>query len=114
VRALTEADIDCDRALEEALRLGVLQTASELIACAAQIEQTAAKLYAAWKRARRLADRLYLDTGASAPHLRDMLASLETLTGEIVRLQLSSTESTRAIALHVREADLEGARYPKV
>ncbi len=111
VRALAEADIDCDRALDEALRLGVLQTAADLMACAAQIEQTAAKLYAVWKRARRLADRLYLDTGASTPHLRDMLASLETLTGEIVRLQLSSTESTRAIALHVREADLESARY---
>jgi hypothetical protein len=41
-----------------------------------------------WKRIGTLADRLYVDTGASTPHLRSLLNCLERLSGEIVEVPL--------------------------
>jgi hypothetical protein len=35
-----------------------------------------------------LADRLYVDTGASTPHLRSLLNCLERLSGEIIEIPL--------------------------
>ena len=35
-----------------------------------------------------LADRLYVDTGASSPNLRSLLTALEMLTSEVIEVQL--------------------------
>jgi len=35
-----------------------------------------------------LSDRLYVDTGASNPHLRSMLTCLESLTSEVIEVEL--------------------------
>ncbi len=89
VQALNVADVDIETALEEAQRVGCLSIAADLVNQASQIEQTIAKLYMTWKRIGNLADRLYVDTGASTPHLRSLLNCLEPLGGEIMELQLS-------------------------
>ncbi|CEJ42861.1 hypothetical protein [Umezakia ovalisporum] len=102
VQALTQADIDIETALEEAQRIGCLSIAADLVNQASQIEQTIAKLYMTWKRIGNLADRLYVDTGASTPHLRELLSSIEPLGGEVMELRLSgSTE--HAIRLQIQE-----------
>jgi hypothetical protein len=75
-------------ALEEALRLDCLNTAADLVKQATQLEQTVAKLYTTWKRLGSLADRLYVDTGASSPNLRSLLTALEMLTSEVIEVQL--------------------------
>jgi hypothetical protein len=59
-----------------------------LVKQATQLEQTVAKLYTTWKRLGSLADRLYVDTGASNPHLRSMLTCLELLTSEVIEVEL--------------------------
>ncbi|WP_084386929.1 hypothetical protein, partial [Anabaena sp. CA = ATCC 33047] len=89
VQALTQNDIDIETALEEAQRIGCLSVAADLVNQASQIEQTIAKLYMTWKRISNLADRLYVDTGASTPNLRSLLSSIEPLGSEVMEVQLS-------------------------
>jgi len=104
VQALNNAPVDMEMALEEALRLGCLNTVSDMVKQATQLEQTIVKLNSTWKRLGNLADRVYVETGASTPHLRSLLNSLGILTGEVmevpteeggdrtVRLQILSEE----------------------
>jgi hypothetical protein len=102
VQALTQENVDIETALEEAQRVGCLSIAADLVNQASQIEQTIAKLYMTWKRIGNLADRLYVDTGASTPNLRSLLTCLEPLGGEIMELQLSgATEHT--VRLQIQE-----------
>jgi hypothetical protein len=95
VQTLQNATVDMERALEEALRLDCLNTAADLVKQATNIEQTVGKLYTTWKRIGTLADRLYVETGASNPHLRSLLVCLETLTGETVEVPLDETGEKR-------------------
>ncbi|GBF84766.1 hypothetical protein [Aphanothece sacrum] len=88
VQTLKKTPLDLEMALEEALRLDCLSTAADLVKQATQLEQTVGKLYTTWKRLGSLADRLYVDTGASSPHLRSMLSSLESLSGEVIEVRL--------------------------
>ncbi|TVQ45416.1 MAG: hypothetical protein EA365_08245 [Gloeocapsa sp. DLM2.Bin57] len=100
VQTLNSASCDLELALEEALRLDVLSNTSELVKQASQLEQNVAKLYTTWKRLRSVADRLYVETGASNPHLRSMLTSLETLTGELIQINLDEN-GDRSIRLQI-------------
>lgn len=81
VQALNHEEINIENALEEALRLGCLNSTAELVNQAAQLESAIAKLYTTWKRVNSLSERLYVDTGASTPSLRSLLKSLERLSG---------------------------------
>jgi hypothetical protein len=87
VQALSELDLE--QALGEALRLGCLNLTADLVNQAAQLEQTIAKLYTHWKRVGSLADKVYVDSGASSPHLRSLLQGLQSLSGEILEVQLA-------------------------
>ncbi len=102
VQALTEEDVDIETALEEAQRVGCLSIAADLVNQASQIEQTIGKLYMTWKKISNLADRLYVDTGASTPNLRSLLTCIEPLGGEIMELQLSGT-TEHSIRLQIQE-----------
>lgn len=106
VQTLRRGNLDIEMALEEALRLECLNTAADLVKQATQLEQFVAKLYTTWKRLGSLADRLYVDTGASNPHLRSMLTCLETLTGEVIEVELDEG-GKRMVRLRVI-ADDEG------
>ncbi|MEA5533135.1 hypothetical protein [Crocosphaera sp. XPORK-15E] len=88
VQTLRKTPLDLEMALEEALRLDCLNTAADLVKQATQLEQMVGKLYTTWKRLGSLSDRLYVDTGASNPHLRMMLTSLESLSSEVIEVQL--------------------------
>ncbi|MGP0127981.1 MAG: hypothetical protein ACTMUB_01555 [cyanobacterium endosymbiont of Rhopalodia musculus] len=88
VQTLKNRSIDLEMALEEALRLNCLSTTADLVKQATQLEQTVVKLYTTWKRIGSLADRLYVDTGASNPNLRSMLTCLESLNSEVIEVQL--------------------------
>lgn len=103
VQTLNQNDsLDLELALEEALRLDILSNTAELVKQANQLEQTIAKMYTTWKRLRSLADRIYVDTGASNPHLRSMLTCLETLSGELIELNLDEV-GDRRVRLQVLE-----------
>jgi hypothetical protein len=89
VQALNNPSLDLELALEEALRLGCLSSAADLVNHAAQLEQTVTKLYLTWKRLNALSERLYLDSGASTPHLRSLLSCLAPLSGDIIETALT-------------------------
>jgi hypothetical protein len=103
VRALEAGSFDLESALEEALRLGCLNLTADLMTQAAQLEQTLAKLYTTWKRLGGLAEKLYLNTGASTPHLRSLLACLEQLAAQQFEVPLGNEDTTRLIRLHIEE-----------
>lgn len=88
VQTLKKTPLDLEMALDEAVRLECLNTAADLVKQASNLEQMVGKLYTTWKRIGSLSDRLYVDTGASNPHLRSMLTSLESLSGEVIEVQL--------------------------
>jgi hypothetical protein len=91
VQALQQSSLDMEMALEEALRLDCLNTAADLVKQASVLEQTVGKLYTTWKRLGSLSDRLYVDTGASTPHLRSLLACLDRLASEVIEVPLDDT-----------------------
>lgn len=91
VQAIRNCTVDMELALDEALRLGCLNTTAELVKQAAQLEQTVARLYTTWKRLGNLSDRLYVDTGASNPHLRSLLGCLDVLTNDTIEVPLDET-----------------------
>lgn len=91
VQALQNSSLDMEMALDEALRLDCLNTAADLVRQASVLEQTVGKLYTTWKRLSGLSDRLYVDTGASTPHLRSLLNCLDRLSGEIIEVPIDDT-----------------------
>lgn len=105
VQALNNDSLDLEKALEEALRIGCINVAADLVNQASVLETTITKLYTTWKRIGSLADRLYVDTGASTPHLRSFLDCLEPLGSEIVEVQLgnATTSDARTIRLQIQE-----------
>lgn len=104
VQAIANADLDMEMALEEALRLDCLNTASDLVKQATNLEQVVAKLYTTWKRVESLADRLYVETGASNPHLRGLLTALEKLSSDTIEVPLDES-SDRVVRLKIIDED---------
>lgn len=100
VQTLRNGSVDIEMALEEALRIDCLNTAADLVKQATQLEQTVGKLYTTWKRLGSLADRLYVDTGASNPCLRSLLTCLEVLTSEVIEVNLDEA-GDRMVRLRV-------------
>jgi hypothetical protein len=107
VQALAKEDVDIETALEEAHRVGCLSVAADLVNQASQMEQIIGKLYMTWKRIGSLADRLYVDTGASTPNLRSLLSCIEPLGTEIMELQLSGT-SDHTVRLQIHSTNGHG------
>ncbi|MDJ0724558.1 MAG: hypothetical protein QNJ38_05545 [Prochloraceae cyanobacterium] len=104
VQTLKKSPIDLEMALEEALRLDCLNVAADLVKQATQLEQIVSKFFLTWKRLGGTWDRLYVDTGASNPHLRSMLNSLESLTNDTLEVQLDDG-GDRTIRLKVISED---------
>lgn len=104
VQALTEENVDIETALEEAQRIGCLSIAADLVNQASQMEQGIAKLYMTWKKISNLADRLYVDTGASTPNLRSLLGCVEPLGGEVMEIKLSGA-TDHTIRLQIQETN---------
>ncbi|TAF51648.1 MAG: hypothetical protein EAZ61_10145 [Oscillatoriales cyanobacterium] len=90
-QTLREGGVDIEAALEEALRLGCLDITTELVRQTTQLEQAVTKLYTTWKRLGNSADRLYVDTGASSPNLRSLVACVERITGKLIEVSLDDT-----------------------
>lgn len=88
VETLRGSSVDLELALEEALRLDCLNITADLVKQAINLEQTVGKLYTNWKKLGSFADRLYVETGASNPHLRSLLSCLEKLTSEAIEVRL--------------------------
>ena len=88
VQTIRDGQVDMELALDEAMRLDCVNTAADLVKQATNLEQIVGKLYTTWKRMSNVADRLYVETGASNPHLRSLLNCLESLTNDTIEVKL--------------------------
>ena len=103
VQALKQDNsLDLEQALEEALRIGCLNSTAEMVNQASQLEQAIAKVYTSWKRLNKLSERVYLDSGASTPNVRAMLESLTPLSGDILQIQLGEANSELAKTIRLQ------------
>lgn len=117
VRALDPSGgpLDLELALEEALRIGALNVAADLVAQATQLEQAITKVYGSWKRIRDLADRLYVESGSSTPHLRHLISQLQRLSGDQVEVPLAGggDRTIRVQILELLENDPDADPTPE-
>lgn len=102
VQALKLESLDLEQALEEALRIGCLNSTAEMVNQASQLEQAIAKVYTSWKRLNKLSERVYLDSGASTPNIRAMLEALTPLSGDILQIQLGEANSELAKTIRLQ------------
>ncbi len=102
VQSLDPEKINLELALDEALRIGCLNSAADLVNQATQLEQAAVKLYTAWKRINKLSDRVYVDSGESTPHLRALLGALGPLCSEVIEVQLGEVDSATSRRIRLR------------
>lgn len=96
VQTLDPEQVNLELALDEALRVGCLNSTADLVNQATQLEQAAVRLYTAWKRMNKLSDRVYVDSGESTPNLRSLLSALTPLCSELIEVQLGETNSATA------------------
>ncbi|MEL7331086.1 MAG: hypothetical protein AAFN12_02500 [Cyanobacteria bacterium J06560_2] len=108
VQTLDPDHVDLELALDEALRVGCLNSTADLVNQATQLEQATVKLYTAWKRMNKLSDRVYVDSGESTPHLRSLLGALAPLCSELIEVQLGEKDSatSRRIRLKMLADDM--------
>lgn len=105
VQALNESSLDMEMVLEEALRLECLNIVSDLVKQSAQLETTMAKLYSSWKRVGNLSERLFVDTGASTPHLRHLLGCLDKLSSNVIEMSLNDLNNQTVRLQILSDAD---------
>ncbi|AFY69677.1 hypothetical protein Pse7367_1385 [Thalassoporum mexicanum PCC 7367] len=103
LQAIADADFDLEVALDESLRLGYLKSTADLVSLAAQVEQTVAKLYTIWKRVNSLSDQLYVESGASTPHLRSLLKAIEGLSSNQIAVRLGAADAARTINMQISD-----------
>ena len=102
VQSLDPDQVNLELALDEALRVGCLNSAADLVNQATLLEQAATKLYTAWKRMNKLSERVYVDSGESTPHLRSLLRALEPLCSELIEIQLGDANSAASRQIRLR------------
>jgi len=102
VQSLDPEQVNLELALDEALRVGCLNSTADLVNQATQLEQAAVRLYTAWKRMNKLSDRVYVDSGESTPNLRSLLSALTPLCSELIEVQLGETNSATARQIRLR------------
>ncbi|MGD1864061.1 MAG: hypothetical protein ACFB0D_05865 [Phormidesmis sp.] len=114
VQTLDTENVDLELALDEALRVGCLNSTADLVNQATQLEQATVKLYTAWKRMNKLSDRVYVDSGESTPHLRSLLGALTPLCSELIEVQLGDADSaaSRRIRLKMLSEDMDAIETP--
>ncbi len=102
VQSLDPEQVNLELALDEALRVGCLNSTADLVNQATQLEQAAVRLYTAWKRMNKLSDRVYVDSGESTPNLRSLLSALTPLCSDLIEVQLGETNSATARQIRLR------------
>ena len=90
LNTLRDSSLDMGKALGEAQHLEVLGVLAEILRHAKQIEQAANQLNCSWKLLGDLHERLWLESGGSSPHLRQLLETLESLSGSPIQVSLGA------------------------
>lgn len=103
VRAFQQGNLDLDKAIQEAQRLDALGILSDAVYQAQQVENAVLKLHTSWRRLGGLQERLWVESGSSTPHLRDVLTALQTLSGTTMRVSLGELAGGKRVRLQLVE-----------
>ena len=114
LRAFQNKDLNLDKATQEALRLDSLGILSDAFGQAKTIESSILRFHSAWKRLEGLQERLWVESGSSTPYLRELLDTLQTLTGSSIRVSLGELSGGKRLRLQLVEEDSERLEPPSL
>ncbi len=103
VRAFQHGDLNLEKALQEAQRLDALGVFADAVAEAQQLESAVLKLHTSWRRLGGLQERLWVESGSSTPHLRELLTALQSLSGTTLRVSLGELSGGKRLRLQLVE-----------
>ena len=103
VRAFQQMELNLDKAIQEAQRLDALGILSDAVHQAQQVESAVLKLHTSWRRLNGLQERLWVESGSSTPHLRELVTALQTLSGSTMRVSLGELAGGKRVRLQLVE-----------
>ena len=112
VRAFQQGDLDFEKALQEAQRLDVLGLLADAVGLAQALESAVLKLHTSWRRLGGLQERLWVESGSSTPHLRELLTALQSLSGSTLRVSLGELAGGKRLRLQLVEEAADRLEAP--
>ena len=103
VRALQGGEVETEKAMREAQRLDALGLLADAVAQAQQLESAVLRLHTSWRRLGGLQERLWVESGSSTPHLRELLQALQSLSGSTLTVSLGELAGGKRLRLQVVE-----------
>ncbi len=103
VRAFQQGDLNLEKAMQEAQRLDALGLLADAVGQAQQLESAVLKLHTSWRRLGGLQERLWVESGSSTPHLRELLNALQSLSGSTMRVSLGELAGGKRVRLQIVE-----------
>jgi len=103
VRAFQQGDLNFEKALQEAQRLDALGLLADAVGQAQQLESAVLKLHTSWRRLGGLQERLWVESGSSTPHLRELLTLLQSLSGSTLRVSLGELAGGKRVRIQLVE-----------
>ena len=114
VRAFQQGELDLEKAMQEALRLDALGLLSDAVGQAQALEAAVLKLHTSWRRLNGLQERLWVESGSSTPHLRELLTALQTLSGNTLRVSLGELAGGKKVRVQLVEESADQLEAPTI
>jgi hypothetical protein len=114
VRAFQQGELDFEKALQEAQRLDALGLLADAVGQAQALEAAVLKLHTSWRRLGGLQERLWLESGSSTPHLRELLTALQSLSGNTMRVSLGELAGGKRVRLQLVEEAADQLQPPTI
>ncbi|MCP9851103.1 hypothetical protein [Cyanobium sp. Morenito 9A2] len=112
VRAFQQGELDLEKAMQEAQRLDALGLLADAVGQAQQLESAVLKLHTSWRRLGGLQERLWVESGSSTPHLRELLQVLGSLSGATLRVSLGELAGGKRVRLQLVEESPDQLEAP--
>jgi hypothetical protein len=112
VRAFQQGHLDFEKALQEAQRLDALGLLADAVGQAQALESAVLKLHTSWRRLGGLQERLWVESGSSTPHLRELLTALQSLSGSTLRVSLGELAGGKRLRLQLVEEAADRLEAP--
>ncbi|MCP9817327.1 hypothetical protein KBY76_11745 [Synechococcus sp. GreenBA-s] len=114
VRAFQQGNLDLEKAMQEALRLDALGLLADAVGQAQALESAVLRLHTSWRRLNGLQERLWVESGTSTPHLRELLTLLQTLSGNTMRVSLGELAGGKRVRLQIVEEAPDQLEAPPI
>lgn len=114
VRAFQQGNLDLEKAMQEALRLDALGLLADAVGQAQILESAVLRLHTSWRRLNGLQERLWVESGSSTPHLRELLTLLQTLSGNTMRVSLGELAGGKRVRLQIVEEAPDQLEAPPI